>query len=1079
MKSKQIFKLATLAMIIIIGSCQKDDYKPIDSLCPMVISTNPPNNATGVPINQIVTATFNEAMDPKTITETSFTLHGSLIPGTVTYSDSTAVFTPTDPLIPNHTYTGRIATTVKDMMGNALQEEYVWTFNTDTLVTPLVIATDPKSNETNVALSKNILATFNMPMDAATLTSASFVVKQGTTPVAGVITYNGVTATFNPTANFTLGLIYTATITTDAKNLAGTPLTNDYVWTFSTGALVAPIVISTDPANNAVGVSLGKTIAATFSMPMLASTLNTTTFTLQQGSTNIAGIVAYAGTTATFKPTANLLPGLVYTATITTGATSTGGTALANNYVWTFTTAVLTPPLVISTDPADNATLVAINKTLTATFNMPMDPATINSATFTLKYGNVTKVGTVSYSGVIATFNPTTDLLPNTVYTATITAGAKNAAGTNLASNYVWTFTTAPAAPNAPLVLSTDPTNNATNVALNKSVTATFNMPMDPATINTATFTVKQGTTVIAGTISYTGNVATFNPTLDFLPGLLYTATITTGATSAGGTALATNYVWTFTSLPAPTPVITSTDPANNATNVALNKTVTATFNMVMNGATINATTFTVMQGTTPVVGVVSYAGTVASFNPTIDFLPGLVYTATITTGATSGGGTALANNYVWSFTTISAAPIVTSTDPANNATNVALNKSATATFNMVMNGATINGTTFTIMQGATPVVGVVSYAGTVATFNPTLDFLPGLVYTATITTGATSAGGTALANNYVWSFTTLAATPPLVISTDPMNNATGVALNKTITATFNMAMNPATINNLTFTLQEGANTIVGLVTYTGNTASFDPTSNLISGKTYTATITTGAQNVGGTGLANNYVWTFSTTAPTGPLAPNLNSAADFGILAATTVTNNAGLSQIINMNVGVYPGTAVSGFPPGIVVNGVIMTAASPAPAPATLLAAKNDLTAAYLYAEGASSPAPVTVAGNIGGTTLAPGIYKSTSTLSVDGTSLTLDAGGDPNAVWIFQIGSTLITTTGGSIILAGGAQSKNIYWQVGSSATVGDNTAFHGNILALVSITMNTNATAVGRMLTQTGAVVLTSTNIITKP
>jgi hypothetical protein len=184
-------------------------------------------------------------------------------------------------------------------------------------------------------------------------------------------------------------------------------------------------------------------------------------------------------------------------------------------------------------------------------------------------------------------------------------------------------------------------------------------------------------------------------------------------------------------------------------------------------------------------------------------------------------------------------------------------------------------------------------------------------------------------------------------------------------------------------------------------------------------------------------------------------------------------------MDVGVYPGTAVTGFPPGIVVNGVIMTAASPAPAPATLLAAKNDLTAAYLFAEGASSPAPITVSGNIGVTTLAPGIYKSTSTLAINGSSVTLDAGGDANAVWIFQISSTLISTTGGSVVLAGGAQAKNIYWQVGSSATIGDNTAFYGNVLALVSITMNTNATATGRMLTQTGAVVLTSTNIITKP
>jgi len=126
-----------------------------------------------------------------------------------------------------------------------------------------------------------------------------------------------------------------------------------------------------------------------------------------------------------------------------------------------------------------------------------------------------------------------------------------------------------------------------------------------------------------------------------------------------------------------------------------------------------------------------------------------------------------------------------------------------------------------------------------------------------------------------------------------------------------------------------------------------------------------------------------------------------------------------------------------------------------------------------------PQTVAGNQGGKTLAPGIYKSTSTLSVDGSDLTLDAQGDPNAYWIFQIASTLTTTTGGNIVLKNGAQAKNIFWQTGSSATIGTYTKFYGSILALQSITMDSYAEATGRMLARNGAVVLTSTNIINKP
>jgi hypothetical protein len=156
-------------------------------------------------------------------------------------------------------------------------------------------------------------------------------------------------------------------------------------------------------------------------------------------------------------------------------------------------------------------------------------------------------------------------------------------------------------------------------------------------------------------------------------------------------------------------------------------------------------------------------------------------------------------------------------------------------------------------------------------------------------------------------------------------------------------------------------------------------------------------------------------------------------------------------------------------------------------LLQAKNDLVAAYLFAEGATAPAPATVAGDQGGKTLAPGIYKSTSTLLIQSGNLTLDAQGDANAVWIFQIasdfttvgGGTYPSTSGGNVFLTGGAQAKNVFWQVGRSATIGDYTQFNGNVLALTTITMNAYSTATGRMLAQNGAVTMTSTNIITKP
>lgn len=740
-------------------------------------------------------------------------------------------------------------------------------------------------------------------------------------------------------------------------------------------------------------------------------------------------------------------------------------------------------PVVVSTDPANGATNVALDKIITITFNEAMNPATINQSTITLS-GPGAVTGTVTYNGLSAYFTPSAPLAVNTTYTGRVTTSVKDVNGNALQEDYVWTFSTG--ATLAPVVIATDPVNNATGVALNKVITATFNMPMDPLTINATTFKLMQGSTAVPGTVTYSGNMASFTPATPLTINTIYTATVTNGARNLAGTALANDYIWTFTTGTLTAPTVISTDPANNATGVVLNKIITATFSEVMNPLSINATSFTITQGATVVPGIVSYSGSTAYFTPASPLLANTQYTATITTGARNLAGTAMANNYVWTFTTGTAvAPVVVSTDPVNNATGVVVNKIISATFNMPMDPLTINATTFTVRQGATAIAGVVTYSGTTAYFTPALPLSTNTIYTATITTGARNVPGVALANNYVWMFTTGASIAPTVISTDPVNNATAVALNKVIRATFSMAMDPLTINNSSFTVKLGAVPVAGVVTYSGTVASFTPTVNLLSGSVYTATITTAARNVAGTSLLNDYVWNFTTVPSGGPGPIVLGSAGRFGILAGVGVSNQAGFSEIHNMDVGIYPGVraSVTGFPPAIIINGAIYASDDIAPpgVPAMLLQAKTDLTNAYLAAEGASFPAPVTVSGDQGGRTLAPGIYKSTSTLSIANGNLTLDAQGDINAVWIFQVASgfTTVGGAGGSIILTGGAQAKNIFWQTGSSAVIGDFTIFQGNILALTSITMNSHATAVGRMLARNGAVVMTSTNIITKP
>jgi len=204
-------------------------------------------------------------------------------------------------------------------------------------------------------------------------------------------------------------------------------------------------------------------------------------------------------------------------------------------------------------------------------------------------------------------------------------------------------------------------------------------------------------------------------------------------------------------------------------------------------------------------------------------------------------------------------------------------------------------------------------------------------------------------------------------------------------------------------------------------------------------------------------------------VAVTLGAAGEgFAVLAGSTVANTA--LTTVNGDLGLSPGSAVTGFPPGV-VNGTQHVADS------TAAQAQLDLTVAYNDAAGRSVGA-IAVAGNLGGMTLPPGLYKSTSSLEISSGDLTLDAQGDANAVFIFQIASTLTTTSGRQVILAGGAKAANIYWQVGTSAVLGTTSVFKGIIMADQSITLTTGAILEGRALTRVAAVTLDS-NTITVP
>ncbi|MEQ1933227.1 MAG: Ig-like domain-containing protein [Fimbriimonadaceae bacterium] len=733
-----------------------------------------------------------------------------------------------------------------------------------------------------------------------------------------------------------------------------------------------------------------------------------------------------------------------------------------------------TPLTVVATAPGAGNPSAPTAKRITATFSSPVDTATVTSTSFKASTPTGALSGTVSSTGSTATLLLTSSLPPNTVIVATVTTAIRDMTGRTLAKNFAWTFTTGNSGDViAPVVSSTDPSNGSASVTLNKSVTAVFSEPMEAGTLNQSTFKVQSAGGSVAGIISLQDEIATFNPTNNFTPSTTYTATITTGAKDLSDNPMAADKIWTFTTgtnLDITPPTVDSTDPAAGATNVGVTRNVSATFSEAMSSATINSTTFTLATlGGNRLVGTVTYSNKVAVLNPTTPLLLGTTYVATISTGAKDTAGNPLANTKTWQFTTASTGdttpPTVVSTVPTNNASNVSQNANLTATFSEAMQAATISTSTFRLQGPSGAIGGTVSYLIKVATFNPTSKLAPNATYTATVTTGVKDLSGNSMANTKSWTFktaTTGDVIPPTVIATKPLNNATNVFRNASVTATFSEAMQSSTLNSATFKISG----VAGTVSYdnVSHMATFKPLADLAPNTLYTARIEVGASDTAGNGLAIAKVWSFTAGVQRSQTNINLGAASSYAVLAGSTVTN-AGPS-IINGNLGVSPGTAVTGFPPGV-VNGAIHAGNSAA------ANAKAGLLAGQLEAAGRLGGA--TLPGNLSGLTITPGLYKNSTSVMLSAGNVTLDAQGDVNAVFIFQMGSTLTTSPGTQVILAGGAQAKNIYWSVGSSATLGVNSIFKGIILSEVSITVNTGAVVDGTLLTKIGAVTLQSNRV----
>ena len=610
-----------------------------------------------------------------------------------------------------------------------------------------------------------------------------------------------------------------------------------------------------------------------------------------------------------------------------------------------------------------------------------------------------------------------------------------------------------------PVVTTVIPANGATGVLVTTaSISATLNEPVSPITGSASfTLTCAAPCTNATGVVSLdaTNTIATFTltPGTTLAPGTLYTATITGAMGLASGVPMAAPFVWQFTTVGTPADV---TRPRVLITNPV-----------------------TTVPGPTPGV-------------------------------------------------------------PGNSA--------ITAVFTKNLAPATVTGTSFTVTCTAPCVAptGTVTYSvsARTAVFTPAANFVAGDTYTATLTTAITDLAGNALAgdqaalpaaSDYVWTFTAVApaaAGNVTVLSTNPAANATGVCPTASVNATFTvpsgLRMDPITVTPTTFIVTGPAPAStpvtaasVSLDTATGHIATFTPQASLTPGVIYTATIEGGATGVkdlavpANTMLAN-FTWNFTVAAAgsscAGAAVIPLASAAAFGTFGGSAGTTNTGILTVINGNIGTTAvSTLVTGFHdtavgcsytevPGAdigTVNGLIYTAPPPptvacpnegtAATNAIAMQARADALIAY-NALVAQPAGPDPGAGNLANLVLVPGTYTSNSgSFMIQGGDLTLDARGDANAVWVFQMATSL--TVGGpgaafpqSVTLINGAQAKNVFWQVGSAATInaGGGGTMVGTIISFAGAAFSTAGnvaivTLNGRAISLNASVTLVDTVI----